>query len=44
MVAGISGMRLTEEIRQKVMEEKAEADRIEAEKQELLKDLDAYGV
>lgn len=38
------GMRLTEEIRQKVMAEKDEADRIETEKQSILKDLDRYGV
>lgn len=44
MLNSIEGMRLTDEIRQRVIAEKAEADRIEAEKQELLKDLDAYGV
>lgn len=44
MVAGVSGMRLTDEIRKKVLAEKAEADRIESEIQELLKDLDSYGI
>ena len=44
MLNSIEGMRLTDEIRKRVIAEKAEADRIEAEKQELLKDLDAYGV
>ena len=44
MVAGVSGMRLTDEIRKKVLAEKAEADRIESEKQELLKDIDSYGI
>ena len=44
MVAATDGMRLTEEIRQRVIAEKAEADRIEAQKTELLKDLDSYGV
>ena len=44
MLNSIEGMRLTDEIRQRVIAEKAEADWIEAEKQELLKDLDAYGV
>lgn len=40
----ISGMRLTEEIRQKVIAEKAHADEIEAKKQNILKDLDSYGI
>lgn len=44
MVAGVSGMRLTDEIRKKVLAEKEERDRIESEKQELLKDLDSYGI
>ena len=40
----ISGMRLTEDIRQKVIAEKAHADEIEAKKQNILKDLDSYGI
>ena len=38
------GTRLTDEIRQKVLAEKAEADRIESLKKDLLKDIDAYGI
>jgi hypothetical protein len=37
-------MRLTEDIRQQVIAEKAKAEAIEAKKQSLLNDLDAYGV
>lgn len=44
MVAGVSGMRLTDEMRKRAIAEKAEADRIESEKQELLKDIDSYGI
>lgn len=40
----IEGMRLTDEIRQKVLKEKAEKDKEEAVKNEILKDLDMYGV
>ena len=43
-VAATTGMRLTEEIRQKVIAEKAAADEIEAKKHDLLSDLDAFGV
>jgi len=39
----ISGIRLTEEIRQKVMAEKAERDRREQMKSDLLKDLERFG-
>ena len=42
--ASVSGMRLTEEIRQKVLDEKAKAEAIDAKKQELLNDLDSYGI
>lgn len=38
------GMRLTDEIRQRVLEEKAKQDKTEICKQELLSDLDRYGV
>lgn len=41
---GITGMRLTDEIRKRVQAEKAAKDCLEAEKQELLDDLDLYGV
>lgn len=40
----IFGSSLTDEMRQKAIKEKAEADRIEARKKELLKDLDSYGI
>lgn len=40
----IFGLRLTDDIRRRVIEEKAAADKLEAEKQELLGDLDNYGV
>ena len=43
-VNSISGMRLTEEIRQKVIAEKANAEKIDARKKAILKDLDRYGV
>lgn len=39
-----AGLRLTEDIRQKVMEEKAEADKKEKLKSEILGDLEMYGV
>lgn len=39
-----AGLRLTEEIRQRVMKEKAEADRNEETKSELLGDLELYGI
>ncbi len=38
------GLRLTEEIRQRVMKEKAEADKNKELKNEILKDLEMYGV
>lgn len=38
------GLQLTEEIRQRVLKEKAERDEMENRKKELLKDLDLYGV
>lgn len=41
---GITGMRLTDEIRKKVQAEKMARDRLETEKQELLDDLDQYGI
>ena len=44
MVANIFGLRLTDDVRQRVMAEKAAAEKLEAEKQELLKDLDKFGV
>lgn len=37
------GLRLTDEIRQRVMREKADADALEAKKKELLSDLDRFG-
>lgn len=40
----VQGMRLTEEIRQQVIAEKSENDKKEELKNELLKDLDMYGV
>lgn len=40
----VSGMRLTDEIRQKVLAEKAQADKKEKMKNDILKDLDLYGV
>lgn len=40
----LMGCRLTDEIRQKVMNEKAAADAAEHEKRELLEDLDLYGI
>lgn len=39
-----AGLRLTEEIKQKVLKEKAEADKMEETKKEILSDLDMYGV
>ena len=39
-----SGMWLTDEIRQKAMEQRAEKEAREAEKNQLLEDLDLYGV
>lgn len=39
-----SGIRLTDEIRQKVLAEKAQADENEKMKNDILKDLDLYGV
>lgn len=39
-----AGLRLTEEIRQRVMKEKAEADRNEKMKSEILGDLELYGI
>ena len=43
MTNTLTGMRLTDEIRQKVMAEKAEKDRKESLKAEILKDIDNYG-
>lgn len=40
----LMGCRLTDEIRQKVIEEKAAADAAEKEKRELIEDLDLYGI
>lgn len=40
----VSGMRLTDEIRQKVLAEKAQADENEKLKNDILKDLDLFGV
>lgn len=40
----VAGMRLTDEIRQRVISEKEKADKDEVIKNELLKDLDMYGV
>lgn len=40
----IQGLRLTDEIRQKVINEKAAADAAEHEKRELIEDLDLYGI
>lgn len=40
----INGMRLTDEIRQKVLAEKAQADKNEKLKNDILKDLDLFGV
>lgn len=40
----ITGMRLTDEIRQKVLNEKAQAEQNEKMKNDILKDLDLYGV
>lgn len=40
----VSGMRLTDEIRQKVLAEKALADENEKQKNDILKDLDLFGV
>ncbi len=40
----INGMRLTDEIRQKVLNEKAQAEQNEKMKNDILKDLDLYGV
>ena len=44
MTNGIMGMRLTDEIRKKVQDEKAARDHLEKEKKHLLEDLDLYGV
>ena len=44
MTNGIMGMRLTDEIRKKVQDEKAARDYLEKEKKNLLEDLDLYGV
>lgn len=44
MTNGIMGMRLTDEIRKKVQDEKAARDHLEKEKKNLLEDLDLYGV
>ena len=43
-VAAISGTRLTDEIRQRVIAEKAQAEKIEEQKTNILKDLDSYGI
>lgn len=43
-VAAISGTRLTDEIRQRVIAEKAQAEKIEEQKTIILKDLDSYGI
>lgn len=40
----VNGMRLTDEIRQKVLAEKAAKEKNETEKNELLKDLDLFGI
>lgn len=40
----VSGMRLTDEIRQKVLNEKAQAEQNEKMKNDILKDLDLFGV
>lgn len=40
----VNGMRLTDEIRQKVIAEKAAKEKNETEKNELLKDLDLFGI
>lgn len=40
----VSGIRLTEEVRNRVMAEKAQKDQAEKEKQQLLGDLDHYGI
>lgn len=40
----VSGMRLTNEIRQKVLDEKAQAEQNEKMKNDILKDLDLFGV
>lgn len=40
----INGMRLTDEIRQKVLAEKTAKEKNESEKNELLKDLDLFGI
>ena len=42
--ASVSGMRLTEDIRQQVIAEKAKAEALDAKKHELLNDLDSYGI
>lgn len=44
IVNAITGMRLTDEIRQQVMAEKQKKDQEEEEKKQLLNDLDFYGV
>ncbi len=40
----VNGMRLTDEIRQKVLAEKSAKEKNETEKNELLKDLDLFGI
>lgn len=44
MVGGVAGMRLTDEVRKRVLAEKAKKEQAEAEKEQLLNDLDLYGV
>lgn len=44
MVNEVFGMRLTDEIRKKVLNEKATATQLEDEKKQLLSDLDLYGI
>ena len=44
VVNTISGLRLTDDIRQQVLNEKRVKDRLEEEKKQLLNDLDFYGV
>jgi hypothetical protein len=40
----VSGLRLTDEIRQKVLAEREQKNQIENEKSNLLRDIDLYGV
>lgn len=44
LMNNVCGMRLTDEIRQKVLAEKAAKEKNETEKNELLKDLDLFGI